>query len=176
MNNGIIIGTGKIGLDLYIKLKKAKIFDKIYIFNRNKFSEGAKYCKKRKILYSDSGVSGIKKQIDNSSVIFDCTSAKSNLKITQSLKKFLNKKFYINLTPSIFGEYVVPYFNQYKIPKEINLITCGGQTSIPIIASFKKVLKKNLKYVELVSSISAKSAGKATRESYYQYKSHKSTC
>ena len=49
------------------------------------------------------------------------------------------------------------------------MITCGGQTSIPIITSFKKVLLKKLKYVELVSSISAKSAGKATRENINEY-------
>ena len=169
MNNGIIIGTGKIGLDLYIKLKKADIFDKVFIFNTNKFSEGAKYCKKKKFLYSNSGIIGVKKNLLNSKVIFDCTSAKSNLIITNKLNKLLKNKFYINLTPSKFGKYVVPYFNQYAIPKKINLITCGGQTSIPIIGSFKKILKKNLKYVELVSSISSKSAGKATRENINEY-------
>ena len=61
MNNGIIIGTGKIGLDLYIKLKKAKIFNKIFIFNTNKNSEGAKYCRKKKFSYSDTGILGVKK-------------------------------------------------------------------------------------------------------------------
>ena len=69
MNNGIIIGTGKIGLDLYIKLKKADIFDKVFIFNTNKFSEGAKYCKKKKFLYSNSGIIGVKKNLLNSKVI-----------------------------------------------------------------------------------------------------------
>ena len=51
MKNAIIIGTGKIGIDLYIKLKRINIFDKIFIFNRNKYSEGAKYCIKKKFLY-----------------------------------------------------------------------------------------------------------------------------
>ena len=169
MSNGIIIGTGKIGLDLYIKLKKAKIFNKIFIFNTNKNSEGAKYCRKKKFLYSSTGISGVKKILTDSGIIFDCTSAKSNLLITKNLKNKLKKVFYINLTPSNFGKYNVPYFNQNKIPRKINLITCGGQTSIPIIASFKKILKRNLKYVELVSSISAKSAGKATRDNINEY-------
>jgi len=91
------------------------------------------------------------------------------LLITKNLKNKLKNVFYINLTPSNFGKYNVPYFNQNKIPRKINLITCGGQTSIPIIASFKKILKRNLKYVELVSSISAKSAGKATRDNINEY-------
>ena len=165
----IIIGTGKIGIDLYIKLKKKKIFNKIYIFNTNKNSEGAKYCRKNNFLYSDQGVKGVISKLSKTKIIFDCTSAKSNKKITDKLKNYLNKIFYINLTPSKFGNYVVPYFNQNLIPKKINLITCGGQTSIPIITSFKKVLLKKLKYVELVSSISAKSAGKATRENINEY-------
>ena len=169
MNNAIIIGTGKIGIDLYIKLKKNNIFDKILIFNTNKHSEGAKYCKKNKFLYFDTGVDGVQKNLSNSNIIFDCTSANSNIIITKKLKNLIKDKFYINLTPSTFGKYVVPYFNQHKIPNEVNLITCGGQTSIPIISLFKKILKKNLIYSELVSSISAKSAGIATRHNINEY-------
>jgi acetaldehyde dehydrogenase (acetylating) len=169
MTNCIIIGTGKIGIDLYIKLKKKKIFNKVFIFNKNKKSEGAIYCQKKNFLYSDSGVEGIISKLKETNIIFDCTSAKSNLMIIKKLKNYLNKLHYINLTPSKFGSYVVPYFNSSLIPKKINLITCGGQTSIPIIASFKRILKKKLKYVELVSSISAKSAGKATRDNINEY-------
>ena len=169
MNNAIIIGTGKIGIDLYIKLKKNNIFDKILIFNTNKNSEGAKYCKKNKFLYFDTGVDGVQKNLSNSNIIYDCTSANSNIIITKRLKNLIKDKFYINLTPSTFGKYVVPYFNQHKIPNEVNLITCGGQTSIPIISLFKKILKKNLIYSELVSSISAKSAGIATRHNINEY-------
>jgi len=169
MFNVIIIGTGKIGIDLYIKLKKRRIFNKIYIFNTNKNSVGAKFCKKNNFLYSDQGIRGVINKLSNIKIIFDCTSAQSNQIITNKLKKKINKIFYINLTPSKFGNYVVPYFNQNLLPKKINLITCGGQTSIPIISSFKRILMKNLSYVELVSSISAKSAGKATRENINEY-------
>jgi len=169
MYNAIIIGTGKIGIDLYIKLKRAKIFKKILIFNKNRYSEGAKFCIKKKFMYFNTGIEGIKKNLKFCDIIFDCTSADSNIDIVKSLKKLIKKKFYINLTPSKFGEYVVPYFNNKIIPHKINLITCGGQTSIPIIASFKKVLKKNLIYSELVSSISSKSAGIATRNNINEY-------
>ncbi len=169
MNNAIIIGTGKIGIDLYIKLKKKNIFDKVFIFNTNKLSEGAKYCKKKKFLYYDTGVNGVKKNLNSCNVIFDCTSANANIQITKKLKNLIKNKFYINLTPSTFGRYVVPYFNQQAIPNEVNLITCGGQTSIPIISLFKKILGGNLVYSELVSSISSKSAGIATRNNINEY-------
>ena len=169
MNNAIIIGAGKIGIDLYIKLKRVNIFDKILIFNRNKNSAGAKYCIKKKFLYFDSGIKGIKKNLKYCNIIFDCTSANSNIAIVKSLEKRIKKIFYINLTPSNFGKYVVPYFNKNIIPNQINLITCGGQSSIPIISTFKKILKENLIYSELVSSISSKSAGIATRNNINEY-------
>ena len=167
--NAIIIGTGKIGIDLYIKCKKSKIFNKIYIFNRNRNSEGAKYCKKKNFLYSPTGINGVKSRLAECKFIFDATSAKSNIKILKELNNKIDNKYFINLTPSIHGEYVVPYTHLKVIPKKINLITCGGQTSTPIIAEFKKILGKKLKYVELVSSISSKSAGKATRDNIDEY-------
>ena len=93
MNNAIIIGTGKIGIDLYIKLKRINIFDKILIFNRNKHSEGAKYCIKKKFLYSNLGLEGVKKNLQFCNIIFDCTSANSNIVIVKSLKDGLKKNF-----------------------------------------------------------------------------------
>ena len=167
--NAIIIGTGKIGIDLYTKCKRSKIFDKIYIFNRNKNSSGAKFCQKNNFLYSPDGIKGISNTVDKCKFIFDATSAKSNIKILHTLKNKINDKYFINLTPSKNGEYVVPYTHKKKIPKMINLITCGGQTSTPIINEFKRVLGNNLKYVELVSSIASKSAGKATRDNIDEY-------
>ena len=93
MKNAIIIGTGKIGIDLYIKLKRINIFDKIFIFNRNKYSEGAKYCIKKKFLYFNSGVKGVKKFLV-CNIIFDCTSANSNTVIVKSLKRWIKKILY----------------------------------------------------------------------------------
>ena len=169
MSNAIIIGTGKIGIDLYIKLKKKRIFKNILIFNNNQNSEGALYCRKKKFLYFNSGIKGVENNLDKCNVIFDCTSASSNLIITEKLKKKIKNIYYLNLTPSKFGDFVVPYFINTDIPKKINLITCGGQTSIPIIAYIKKKFQKKLNYVELVSSISAKSAGPATRKNIDEY-------
>lgn len=169
MSNAIIIGTGKIGIDLYIKLKKKRIFKNVLIFNNNQNSEGALYCRKKKFLYFNSGIKGVENNLDKCNVIFDCTSASSNLIITEKLKKKIKNIYYLNLTPSKFGDFVVPYFINTDIPKKINLITCGGQTSIPIIAYIKKKFQKKLNYVELVSSISAKSAGPATRKNIDEY-------
>tara|TARA_B100000686_G_C16696247_1_gene920699 strand:+ start:160 stop:1053 length:894 start_codon:yes stop_codon:yes gene_type:complete len=167
--NCIIIGTGKIGLDLYLKCLKSKKFNKIRIFNTRKNSEGAKYCIKNKFNYSSRGINGVIDNLEDTKIIFDATSAKSNILILKKIKTFIKNKYFINLTPSKNGEYIVPYINKKKLPHIVNLITCGGQSSIPIISEVKKILNTKLKYVELVSSIASKSAGKATRDNIDEY-------
>lgn len=168
--NALILGAGKIGIDLYVKCKKKNFFKNISIFNRNKKSVGAKFCIKSKFNYFDSGIQGLIKKINLNTVncIFDATSAESSLISEKILRPYLKKNYYINLTPSLIGDYIVPYYNFNKIPKKINLITCGGQSSIPLIIELNKSLK-NIIYVELVSSIASVSAGKATRENINEY-------
>jgi len=167
-----ILGSGKIGIDLYIKCQKIKHFKNLYIFNRNKNSIGAKFCLKNNFNYFDSGIQGLVKKIKSNDVniIFDATSSDSSIKNYKYLNSYLRNNFYINLTPSKIGNYLVPYHSLAlkKIPRIINLITCGGQSSIPLIIEIKKILK-DLIYVELVSSIASLSAGKATRENIDDY-------
>jgi acetaldehyde dehydrogenase len=164
------MGAGKIGIDLYIKCKKKFFFKNVYIYNRNKFSVGAKFCREKKFNYFDTGIRGLIKKInlDKINCIFDATSAESSVENEKILRPYLKSNFYINLTPSKIGKYVVPYHSLNKIPKKINLITCGGQSSIPLILELNKSLKKII-YVELVSSIASASAGKATRENINEY-------
>ena len=154
----LIIGSGKIGIDLYIKLKKLNLPGKIHIFNRNKNSSGAKYCLKKKFNYSPGGVNHLLSFLDKGkNIIFDCTSADASLNIYSKIKKKLSKNFYLNLTPSRIGKYFIPYFSNVKIPHSMNMITCGGQSSVPTIIEMKKVIK-DIKYVEVISSIASQSA------------------
>ena len=60
--NGLIIGAGKIGIDLYIKCRRIKYFKNLYIFNRNKESIGGKFCRKNNFNYSNDGILGLKKK------------------------------------------------------------------------------------------------------------------
>lgn len=169
--NSLILGSGKIGLDLYYKCKQKKIFENIIIFNRNKNSAGSLFCKKNKISCSHHGVYGVLNELKKrkKNIIFDATSAKSSYVNFNLLKNLLKKNYYINLTPSKIGEYTIPYFNSKKINKKINLITCGGQSSLPLILQLANYFKKRLLYVELVSSISSLSAGEATRNNINEY-------
>ena len=168
--NALIIGSGKIGIDLYFKCKKIKIFNNIIIFNRNSNSTGSNFLRKKKITFFSSGVNGIKKFIKNDTIniIFDATSSLSSLNNYQKVKKWGKNYYYINLTPSNIGSIIIPYFEIKKIPNVLNMITCGGQSSVPIIKELKKKIK-SIKYVELVSSISSQSAGPATRQNIDEY-------
>ena len=165
----LIIGSGKIGIDLYIKLKKLNLSKNVLIFNRNENSIGAKYCKKRKFNYSSGGVKDLLKFLPKGkNIIFDCTSAEASKKIYSKIKNKLKENYYVNLTPAPIGKYFIPYFSEVKIPKSINMITCGGQSSVPAIIEMKKVIK-DIQYVEVISSIASQSAGKATRENINEY-------
>ena len=165
--NCAILGSGNIGIDLYLKLKKKKI-KKVDIFNLNSNSQGAQFCKKKKLNYYSNGINGIIKNLNNIDVIFDATNSKSNLKHHKILKS--KKKLFINLTPSKIGKFYIPYIDNTKKlkSKTLNLITCGGQSSVPIIFEISKKFK-NIKYVEIVSAISSKSAGMATRANIDEY-------
>lgn len=165
----LIIGSGKIGIDLYIKLKKLNLPGEIFIFNRNKNSIGGKYCRKKNFNYSSGGVEHLLSFLDQgNNIIFDCTSAEASKKIYQQIHAKLNKNFYVNLTPAPIGKYFIPYFSDVKIPHSINMITCGGQSSVPAIIEMKKAIK-DIKYVEVISSIASQSAGKATRQNINEY-------
>jgi acetaldehyde dehydrogenase len=168
--NGMILGAGKIAIDLYIKCKRVKNFKKIYIFNRNKLSMGGRFCRKKKFNYFDTGVKGLISKLNpkDTNIIFDATSARSSLLNEEILKPYLKNNYYINLTPSKIGDYAVPYHSSKKISQKINLITCGGQSSIPLIIELSKTIKK-IVYVELVSSIASFSAGEATRDNINEY-------
>ena len=165
--NCAILGAGNIGVDLYLKLKKKKI-NKVSIFNLNPNSSGAKYCKKRGFNYHSNGIKGVLKNLNNFDIIFDATNSKSNLKHSKILKS--KKKILINLTPSKIGNFYIPYIDKDKNlkSKSFNLITCGGQSSVPVIYEISKRIH-SIKYVEIVSAISSKSAGLATRANIDEY-------
>ena len=166
-----IIGTGKIGIDLYVKCKISKFVNNVEIYNQNPNSIGHIYCKKNNFNVFDTGITGIKKKIEYFDIIIDATSSSSNKENYRQIKKYIKKdKFFLNMTPSGIGNLYIPFFyNGDAIPNSLNLISCGGQSTIPIILSIKNYLKNSIKNVEVVSSISSKSAGPATRSNVNDY-------
>lgn len=157
-----ILGTGNIGTDLLLKALKTDFIEVVVFVGRRLDSDGMKVAIQHSVTLSDQGIQYF---IDNPKccdVVYDCTSAadaKEHAKIfkTQGIKV-------IDLTPAKVGDMCIPDINASIILTDdnVNMITCGGQASIPMLHLLSKRCT-DLKYIELVSQIASKSAGMATR-------------
>lgn len=156
-----IIGTGQIGYDLLHKIIELDFVRIVAFVGRRaptkKIPDNVKY--------SDESINFFINNPKCCDVVFDCTdafSAKNNNAV------FLEQEIQvIDLTPSTIGQFYIPNITEIK-DKNINMITCGGQISIPIIKYFKDNLN-NITYVEVVTQINSESAGIATRINIDKY-------
>jgi acetaldehyde dehydrogenase len=157
-----IIGTGNIGTDLLFKVRRSDVLECSIFSGRNPDSEGIRRAQGLGINTSTDSVKAIQDNPKCCDVVFDATSASVHQQNAPILKKL--NKYVIDLTPSRIGKMCVPAINMKECLKvdNINLITCGGQAAIPIIFAIMKVHPAT-EYIELVSSISSKSAGPGTR-------------
>jgi acetaldehyde dehydrogenase len=163
-----IIGTGNIGCDLLLKMLKCNFIQLSIFSGRNKDSEGIKLAKKHNINTSDEGIDFFVKNKNYCDIVFDCTNAFSAIVNNEILKEQGIKV--IDLTPSRIGELCVPIINGniLKDTTNINMITCGGQASIPILNLISNIYP-DIEYIEVVSQIASKSAGIATRLNIDEY-------
>lgn len=157
-----IIGTGNIGTDLLFKIQRSEILECSIFTGRNPESEGIRIADSLGVTTSFDSIKAIEDDPTICDIVFDATSAKVHMYNSPILKKL--KKYVIDLTPSQIGKMCVPVINLDDCLRmdNINLITCGGQATIPIAYAIKKV-QQDIDYIEIVSSISSKSAGPGTR-------------
>jgi acetaldehyde dehydrogenase len=165
-----IIGTGNIGTDLLFKIIKSENLECTLFSGRNVNSIGIEIAKKLNINTSYLGCDAIVNDPDICDVVLDCTSAQSHFehwKLLQPLKKLV-----IDMTPAKIGPMCVPILNGElllkKNEKNINMVTCGGQTSIPIVKAIVDV-HSDAEYIEVASNIASLSAGPATRYNLDEY-------
>lgn len=163
-----IIGTGNIGTDLLIKIQKSKILECGMFAGVNPDSEGIKRAKAMGVPTSFKSIKAIEENPDCCQIVFDATSASAHFIHAPILKKL--NKYVIDLTPSQVGKMCVPVLNLDKClnEKNVNLVTCGGQAMTPIACAIMKV-HPEIKYIEIVSVISSKSAGAGTRANIDEY-------
>lgn len=163
-----IIGPGNIGTDLLLKIERSKHMEPAYVIGV-KDSKGIATAMEHHIKTTTNGLEGVLEQdADDIKIFFDCTGAKPHLAHAPLLKA--KGKIAIDLTPAAVGPYVVPAVNLTKDmlnAGNVNMVTCGGQATIPIIAAINEVA--DVEYAEIVSSISSKSAGPGTRQNIDEF-------
>ena len=163
-----IIGSGNIGTDLLLKALRSPHLECGAFIGRNLSSPGMVKALFLGVTVSAEGIDYIVKNPDCCDLVFDATSAKSHLDHAPILKK-MNKRA-IDLTPAKIGLMSVPCVNLADSLAEsnINMVTCGGQASIPVAYAIGQT-QTEVDYIEVVSSIASRSAGPATRQNIDEY-------
>lgn len=164
-----ILGSGNIGTDLLIKILRSKKLNCTIFAGRNLSSPGMHLAKKLGVNVTDKGIDAIVNCQDPCRIIFDATSAAAHKLNYPKLQKL--GAFIIDMTPANMGELCVPSLstNYLKNCNYINMITCGGQTAIPLAKAITNSFTVLPKYVETISTISSLSAGPGTRSSLDEY-------
>ena len=165
-----IIGTGNIGTDLMVKVMRSEQMTCTLFAGRNFNSAGMKRANALGVPISDRGIEAIVNNPAICHVVFDCTSAHAHVEHWAILNEL--GKTVIDMTPAKLGELCVPAINADEClatgARNINMITCGGQSSIPIAYAISHV-HDDIDYIEVASSIASRSAGPATRNNLDEY-------
>lgn len=159
-----IIGSGNIGTDLMIKImRKSEVLEMGAMVGIDPASDGLARAARLSIATTHEGIEGLTRLPvwPEIRIVFDATSARAHKRndgIVRGAGKIM-----IDLTPAAIGPYVVPVVNMddHLDQRNINMVTCGGQATIPIVAAVSRVAE--VSYAEIVASISSRSAGPGTR-------------
>lgn len=159
-----IIGSGNIGTDLMIKvLRHSDHLEMGAMVGIDPESDGLARAARMGVPTTAEGVEGLVglDGFDEIEIVFDATSAKAHVKHDERLRA-LGKRM-VDLTPAAIGPFVVPAVNidEHVGATNVNMVTCGGQATIPIVAAVSRVVP--VEYAEIVASISSRSAGPGTR-------------
>ena len=163
-----IIGTGNIGSDLLTKILRSPVLTCTLFAGNNPDSQGIARARSMGVRVSTKSLDAVVEFQKDIDIVFDATSAASHRIHAPVLKKL--KKFTIDMTPSKLGHMCVPVVNLNRgiAARNVSMISCGGQANIPIIATLRRI-HPQIEYVEIVSSISSKSAGIGTRNNIDEY-------
>lgn len=159
-----IIGSGNIGTDLMFKVMRlSDVLEMGVMVGIDPASDGLARAGRLGIETTADGVQGLidSPQFEDIDIVFDATSAGAHRANAAALLP--HGKRVIDLTPAAIGPYVVPVVNidAHLDETDINMVTCGGQATIPIVAAVNDV--SAVHYGEIVASIASKSAGPGTR-------------
>ena len=157
-----IIGTGNIGTDLMYKLERSNVIELTAMIGIDSNSDGLKRAKDKGYQVFSNGIDAIVENPDIADIVFDATSAKAHVRHAKILKEL--GKLAIDLTPAARGPFFCPAVRSNEDLFDldnVNMITCGGQATIPIVHAVNQVA--DVTYGEIVATISSLSAGPGTR-------------
>jgi acetaldehyde dehydrogenase len=163
-----IIGTGNIGCDLLVKVVHSNILECSIFAGHNPDSDGIRFAQSLGVPTTFDSIRYIEEHPDYCDIVFDATSAKVHHYHAPILERL--SKFTIDLTPARIGAFCVPTINLDNAIKQknVNLITCGGQATIPIACALSKI-HPEIEYLEIAATIASKSAGIGTRNNIDEF-------
>ncbi|MDX1479739.1 MAG: acetaldehyde dehydrogenase (acetylating) [Saprospiraceae bacterium] len=160
-----IIGSGNIGTDLMIKiLRLSDVLEVAAFVGIDPESDGLARARRLDVKTTHEGIDGLIRMDvwPEIRIVFDATSAKAHHYNWEVVQRYPDKRM-IDLTPAAIGPYLVPPVNFEALSDalNVNMVTCGGQATIPMVAAVNRVSRVH--YGEIVASIASKSAGPGTR-------------
>ena len=169
--NAALVGSGNIGTDLLFKALRSEWINPVWMAGIDAGSDGLAKARERGLKTTADGVDGLLPHIakDNIRIAFDATSAYVH---AQNARKLQSRGVVvIDLTPAAIGPYCVPpvNLNEHVGTREmnVNMVSCGGQATIPIVAAVSRVQKVD--YAEIVATVSSRSAGPGTRKNIDEF-------
>ena len=166
-----VIGPGNIGTDLLYKLQRSDFLEPVWMVGIDPTSEGLKRAKDMGLKITSDGVDGLLKHIkeDNIQIAFDATSAYVHAENSRKLNEL--GVLMIDLTPAAIGPYCVPPVNLEENLRagavNVNMVTCGGQATIPLVAAVSRV--QTVEYAEIIATAASKSVGPGTRKNIDEF-------
>jgi len=166
-----IIGSGNIGTDLMYKLQRSAILAPAWMVGIDPASEGLARAKQAGLQTTDQGADGLLPHVkaDAIRIAFDATSAYVHRENCDKLTRL--GVMMIDLTPAAIGPYCVPPVNLAahagKREANVNMVTCGGQATIPMVYAVSRV--QPVRYAEIVATVASRSVGPGTRKNIDEF-------
>ena len=166
-----VIGPGNIGTDLLYKLMRSPVLEPVWMVGVDPSSEGLQRARELGLKTTDQGVGGLLPHVlaDGVQIAFDATSAYVHAENSRQLNAL--GVLMIDLTPAAIGPFCVPPVNLTQLLEQgamnVNMVTCGGQATIPMVAAVSRV--QTVAYGEIVATVSSKSAGPGTRKNIDEF-------
>lgn len=166
-----IVGSGNIGTDLLMKALRSKLIEPVWMVGIEPESDGLSRARKLGVQTTHEGVDGLLPHLeaDRIRIAFDATSAYAH---AENSRKLVERGVrVVDLTPAAIGPYCVPPVNlaEHIGTREmnVNMVTCGGQATIPMVAAVSRV--QPVEYAEIVATVSSRSAGPGTRNNIDEF-------